>query len=350
MKIWNIPSQAAQVAAQTPGLGKNPIARAGAPIALTSELVGNIAAGSGAVFPTIGLQPGNRTPYWIDEVRILIGVDRTSGSRQGAVPAALRLFFETGAYKVSRVPVPAMLFSQVYGIHEYIQGRPSVVGLQQGSDFYNYRWVLPKPLYMPAGDVLQCRVNRDLEFSPSAALLNVVLTYVGRACAPNEAPPAVRNVPWVAHYHYPYSSTYAEMNDEFRNPFLAPLVVQRLIARMVDRGSVIIEPFQHMVVPEGDSTFGGDETMGSFMLPGGGGGFGDDYVSVKIQDSLGYMIVPNMTPLGMVIEPSRSAWTFNRKLSAREQISIAFETTIAGGTRNFFDTFVSMVGFREEPV
>lgn len=330
MRTWNIPSQAQQVAAGATGLGKNPTAGTGAPIALTAEL-GAVAAGSGAVFPTIGLQPGFRTAYWIDEVRITVGNIRQNA--QSGLPVALRLLFQTGAYKVSKFPIPSMMFSQIYGYDEYDFGPERAVTLNR-LEYTNFRWLLPKPLYMPAGDILQCSVERDATFASAFTMQNTMLSYLGRACAPGDAPPAVRNIPWVTYYKHPGASAYSETNDEFRNPFLKPLMVQRLIARY---GRLASFPQPDQLI----SAFSAQNSLPSAIVPT------LRFPNVKILDSLGYMIVPTMTPLGAVIDPLRAAWTFNRALSPREQLAIAFQTV---GSDIPADTFLSMVGYREENV
>ncbi len=333
MKIWNVPDSVAQAAkAQAPGLGPNPVAEAGAPIALTSEL-GSITAGRSAVFPVLGLQPGFRTPYWIDEVRIVVAW-RTDPGVSYEVAPALRFFFNTGSYQISKTPIPSMLYSQIYGYDESTTGARISATLQR---YYStFRWVLPKPLYMPAGDVLQCSVTRDVTLAASQVMVGAYLSYVGRACAPGEAPPPCRHIPWVAYYRHPNTSSYSTTNDEFRNPVLKPLMIQRLVARMAYTGEGGAAN-QGLIGPPGNYVSQG-------FLPTNASA---TYISATIQDSLGYLIVPTMTPIGAIIDPMRGVWTFNRALSAREQLSMAFQTT---GSTGDYDAYVSMIGYREEPV
>lgn len=324
MRIVNVPSAIQQAAqAQAPGTGPNPISRVGAPISLTSELNGSTAviAGRSAVFDVQTLQPGLRVPYWIDEVRISIGYLTDPGNAT-SMPAALRFQFNTGNHAVSKRPIPSMLYSQVYGYDEFVQGNRITATTTRL--FYNFRWLLPKPLFMPIGDVLQCLVERDATIAASQVLNSVSLNYLGRACAPGEEPPPVRHVPWVAYYKHPYTSTASQTTDEFRNPTLKPLMIQRLIARYTDADGQIVDV---------NSGLGG--------LPSST----TRYVAATIKDSMGYDVVAQMTPLGAIIDPSRCAWTYNRALEAREQLSMAFQTF---GTTSNYEAYVSMVGSREE--
>lgn len=348
MKIVNVPSAIQQASsAQAPGLGKNPVARAGAPIVLTSELT-SITAGNGAVFPTVGLQPSFRTAYWIDEVRITVGSTVGSGGAGGptgnnALPAALRLGFSVGQYKVCRAPVPSMMFGPLFGFDEY-DNAPARTALN-GTEFTNFRWPLPRPLYMPVGDILQCIVERDGTLASAVTLNNAIITYLGRMCAPGEAPPPCRYVPWVSSYQFGNASSYAEVQDEFKNPFLKDLMIQRLVARYVERGSDAAD--QTLMQLIGPTNVGPSANYPyAFALPNDALA----WVETRISDSMGYTMVPEFTPLGVVIDATRSAWTFNRALSAREKLTVAFRRVAGLSDTQLFDTFLSMIGYREEPV
>lgn len=349
MKIYNVPDAIQRAAqAQAPGLGKNPVARSGAPLVLYSELT-SISAGNGAVFPVMDLVPSYATAYWIDEIRITVGARENLSTSplisNTALPAALRLQFSTGQHEVSKVAVPTMMFSQVYGRDEY--DNTQQLGGNDGLEYRNFRWVLAKPLYMPVGDVLQCRAERDGTLASQIQLQNLTLTYLGRACAPGEAPPAVRHVPYVGYYKHPEDELYSSVADEFKNPFLKPLTIQRFVVRVVDYEDDPDDATkQHLVGP---ADAGSQEVfMSRGVLPNSNN---VPYTEMKMLDSNGYMIVPEMTPIGMVVDAERCAWTFNRQLGPREKIDVAFNTVLqVTPQEEFYDIFLSMVGYREEAV
>jgi hypothetical protein len=198
--------------------------------------------------------------------------------------------------------------------------------------FSSMRWPLPKPLYMPAGDALQCSLRLKsfpalAEFGFGLARANV--TYIGRLAGPGTPPPAIRHVPWVSSYQQLASTAFGQTNDEFRNPFSdKPWYVQRFTSRVYI--STISSDLLFAEWVDASST--------------------THAVEARLYDSLGYAIVPNFTPAYDVFDGPRAAWTFGRTLGPREQFDLQLRTVDVGDIPEGTDyiTQVGVVGFREE--
>ncbi len=169
------------------------------------------------------------------------------------------------------------------------------------------RWMLPKPLFMPAGDVVLANVSlSDLAllttlFGTDTAV-TVTITYVGRLL-PQGYVATSREVPWVAWWTKSASTAYAEATTRLRNPFKTPAHIQRFTQRTYTSKSA--NPFirynEESAVAQIYNT----------ALP---------YETIKISDSRGYAITNKFYPVGDVFDVARHAWTFGREISPRESI------------------------------
>lgn len=334
-----------------PELARNPVNSGlrgdfgGAPVVFSAFLT-DLTPGNTYNLDTKTLQPGFRTPYWIDEIRVsALGRTPSGVLRQvqlDGMGCYLEFRFQTGHYAFSRNPAPIGLHAPRWS-HFDTGTNLSGVNLISGvfRDFASFRWPLPKPLYMPAGDAVQALV-RYRSFPALASYgregftidrLNV--TYVGRLAAPGTPAPQKRCVPWVAAFEKPGNVAQAQTNDEFRNPFSdKPLYVQRFTSRTYFASDSIF--FKYMAETN-------DYQLPTYNnLP---------FTQVKLYDSLGYAIVPNYTPVGDVFDSVRGAWTFGRTLGPREQFDLQLQQ--AGGTDFLppdYLTQVGIVGYREETI
>lgn len=330
----------------------------GAPLVL-SDSIANPSVGQIAMLNSGNLSPGNRTPYWIDEVRIAAVAYKAGATANGAVYLGQSAFvdvkFSTGRYDLMRDWVPMGVLAPRFGNDESWDGYSTAP-----RPWAEVRWVLPKPLYMSPGEVLQCQVRN--RWASAQTYFNVYVTYVGRQIAQGEPPPAVRQVPYAATWNYLTASKpnqgdyvrYAASNDQFVNPFSTPLWIQRFTMRGIayDSGAAVNAatrgfPFQSVagLGPSPTNTF---------------------YPQVRIADSLGYSIVPEYTPVNDVFDGVRGAWTFGRGLGPREQINFQVlgnladavgpvypDTTSTPNPPNVATTFnyqFGLIGYREEAV
>lgn len=329
----------------------------GAPVALTARYSG-LAAGGAANFDTNSLQPGVRCAYIIDEVRFALyaaDVNTTTGD----MASICNVDFKVGSRKVTNKPMPLSLLCPVWGYREIFPFQRDAGGEGASNGLCaNYRWPLPKPLMLDPGDVLVPIIYRDQTVGASDSNIDIEITYIGRQFAPGYKHPSVRPVPYAAHYVHHFAPIsvdvatgnggYVESSSdaEFQNPFLIPLQVQRLTAR-------------HRFTSAANGITG-IVTAGNFPVEAGLIGLPNSalnaglspYTTFRITDSLGYAVVPTMSPVGDVIDPYRAAWTFSRPLPGREKFTMDFSTLVfdtdVGSTNGTGDTMIGLIGYREE--
>lgn len=340
-------------------LGPNPANRGGrggpdfggSPAAWGASLSG-LTVGNVYNLDTQALQPGFRTPYWIDEIRFSMTATYLNpavnlGTQYTGLAGLLEAKFTTGQYAFSRDFVPLGLHAPRWSVAD------AGVWLVDNADpavpqraFSSVRWPLPKPLFMPAGDAVQALIRfrqYPCLVSPLAPLVieRVNVAYVGRVAAPGTRAPVVRYVPWLASFRKQGSvSGIAQTNDEFRNPFAdKSLYVQRFTSRT----------FRETLYVNGVDDDAFIETFFHQGPIGTGPRAGQQYATVQMYDTLGYVIVKDYPPVNDVFDGTRGAWTFSRTLAPREQFDVQLQTKGTSMPANTdFWTMVGMVGFREE--
>lgn len=296
------------------------------------------------------LQPGFRAPYWIDEIRMSFYTEveleaRGAGQNSNGYSGIIKAKFSTGSYAFSKQ-------THAIGIHGPVWGGIDANGNSYRPDtgqsinndetnMYTYGYVrmpLPKPLYMPAGDAVQCYVELDSSYATAVSNDPTVyfqLTYIGRLIAPGTPAPLVRNVPWISSHASLWSALNqsSHTTDEFRNPFTKTLNVQRLTMRAYDE-----DPTQ--IIESGDTNLPAGTTQG--------------WVGIQMDDSQGYVIAKNAlgdgyVPIGEVFDTARRAWTFNRSLGPREQLNMQLATRgIDAFGSPGLHIIIGMIGYREE--
>lgn len=309
------------------GLGPNPIAKRGAPISLTAQVT-NVTAGSTRVFNTAALQPGYRIPYLIDEIRFDLdhAIAAIGFADYYLLATQVKFVFTIGQHQFSQVPIPMALYAPEYSVYGNVENGKDSEAVLSTQTFERRRWALPKPIWLGAGDTIQCSIVRPvtgIAAIDNANLNTASITYVGRTMPPGSPPPPIRNVPWVAYYQHPSTVTYSESNDQFRNKFLKPWHIQRTVAAVtgVNVGS-------NFDVYMFESTA--------------------RYATVKINDSLGYQISRDFIPMADLYAAGYGdAWTFSRSIGPRAQINVAFNTYDPAST-GALSPMVSFVGYREE--
>lgn len=357
------------------GLGRSGVALAGAPMSFTAQVTG-LTPGLTKVFDAAALQPGYRTPYWIDCITMVIkspsiasqsnAVGCSNGTGFGSV---IDFQFQTGHHAFSAKPIAAPCFTQRYmsrfdGIFNLTTGSPEELGQRTTvtanspspgvtttlRNFYCvYRWLLPKPLLLLPGDVVIASATRNSQIaagstaSPTgqtfSAAMTATVTYTGRACEPGAKLPKFQCVPWVGMFDQidvgsgaaitPWANTYRE----FENPFQHVWNVQKLVARAV-------------LATNNNSTSSGQVTNLSTSTGG------MNSWSVKITDPLAYQITNGFVSIENLANlDGPSSWTFSRPVGPRQRVNMEFDfgtSTLAStlSTRKM----VSLVGYREEPL
>lgn len=316
-----------------------------APVAYTTEVSG-LTAGKSLMMPQVNLQSGFNTPYWVDEIRFtaFTASYNSSGGVQGDISAIISYQLQTGVHFFSQAalssgsPVPMILYAPTYsGNAQYDQTIQSI----DNTTVRNYstrRWVLPKPLWMPAGDIVQARVHRSTDFGTAVASITAQMTVVGRAVLPDTPPPPARCIPHVGHFTHPTgtgtSVAFSMANAQFKNPFQTPWYVQRIVLNTRDQLG---------------ETSGVRTGYGLFEDPTGV----LSYAQVQLFDSLGYKITGSnagdYVPLADVASAANdAAWTFGRPLPPGENYNVSFRVVAGSSDTTVFSPMISFVGYREE--
>lgn len=339
--------------------GKDPTGRGGnldgglggAPVAFSASAT--LAAGARSIpLNQQTLQPGYRTAYFIDEIRMsvytstLLGTDVLPSARRTGVLGMLSARFQTGVHALSQDAVPLGLYAPCFSKFDWgsqIVGEP-VAGNYSQTIYGHVRWALPKPLYMGPGDALQCNLDRDAARLSTVTSMTVQVTYVGRIITQGTPPPATRAVPWVGWFEKSSTQAQVQAQTRMRNPFMEPLHVQRLTMRGYWRDATS-NYFAPVVAQYG-------------LMPSSIIGAPNTYERIEFSDSLGYRmtrgsVVGGMSgappPVGVVFDPSRLAWTFGRPLAAREQFNAVVSNLVpTTDVTNEVVTQYGMVGYREE--
>lgn len=327
----------------TAQLDKNPVTKGGsrpgrsggAPVVFSAQA--ELVAGQQATLNAQTLQSGFRTPYFIDEIRIS-GVTPTYAGPLAftGLNDAIRIKFQTGHFYFSDDFVPVGLMAPLFSKSDYgIVSGGGDMPFERG--YTSIRWLLPRPLYMPAGDVVLANVQL---FDRAGSLASrffagpackVTVTYVGRIVAQGFVEDEPRYVPWLAWWTKRLSDAYAEAQTRLRNPFTVPAHVQRFTSRTYLYDSVANNTLLEQDV----------DGMVQNQMP---------HHVITVSDSRGYAIVPRFTPVGNVFDTARRAWTFGRSVDSREQFNMQMRSenlaALQAGTDYF--TNVGLVGYREE--
>lgn len=336
----------------TSGIHADPVAQngnvdgglGGAPIALYAQTLSALAEGEVQNLPMKTLQLGFRTAYIVDEIRMIAYAETTTAGTRRGLAGTIAAKFETGAHAFSGGPdtatggfaggfVPIGSYAPRWGLandeESYVYS-----GLSGGSNLFRayarVRWPLPKPLYLSPGDMIRCSVQRHPTFDTGLGNVNVQVAYIGRVVAPGAPVPLMRQVPWVSYIQKLGSNAVASSNQEFRNPFTRPLMVQRFTHRIYQRKT---SPSLSFI-----------ELFDTQQVPGIAAAY---YESVLIEDSLGYQVTRDYVPVGHVFDLYRHAWTFARPIGPKEQFNVKFQRSQDPSPTEFV-TNVGMVGYRDE--
>lgn len=315
------------------------------PVSYTSTVTG-LTAGQTLMMPQVTLQSGFNTPYFVDEIRFtaFTAAADTTSSRSTDIASFLSFQLQTGHFYFSQSAlgspssVPMNMYAPTFSTNAQWE---SVFGVKSsstaGSLYATRRWLLPKPLWMPPGDIIQATITRDVAVGSSLSNITAQMTVIGRALPPHSAKPVARCVPHVGWFLHPISTTHSAATQQLRNPFKVPWNVQRLIL-------------------ESRATFDANFNTNSL----GGYGFfespdaSQSYFQIRISDSLGYKVTGSSlggyVPLGDVAAAiNDGAWTFSRPLPVDQNFNVDFNF-IGGGslTSSKLQPMISFVGYREE--
>lgn len=255
-----------------------------------------------------------RKPVVINEIRVSMYSDG-SAINHGALVYAK---FQLGQHYLMRDPVPVWLLGTTMDAPSTGQATveelyDNFVATAQGVS--HYRWRLPEPLYIEAGQFL-----RPVFSTPGATPTScaVQVTYCGHVVPPNRPRPRVITIPYVAPFVTTIENTYQQSNENHLfNPFDKAIRIQRLTGRLLSSASLAALGYTPV-------------TAGSA-------------VTVQIDDSWGGKMVRDLTGPGDVFDMLRAGWTVDTIMPAKGVYNVrAWNIPVNQ------QLHVAMVGVREE--
>jgi hypothetical protein len=273
-------------------------------------------------------------PMWLDEIRFrLPDTTPVLGVSWSSVFCKLKL----GDLPITQGNVPISLLGK--GLNDFSEGTAFA-----GGSPYIFTWKLPKPLFIPARELLR----PTLYFAPysGAAAANVTVCYACRPLAVGTPTPKTLQVPWVAAYVPPMQATgvaAADRVDESQpsdlyNPWDQDLHVQRFVGRLMVQGQVGEESSYMAIASVSPNLQAGLATEATGTL-------------ISAQDSQNNILIRDPTPFAHVFDFVDRAWTVNCLLPPKGFYQFTVERLWAQytGVSVTATTGISMVGWREVP-
>lgn len=270
-----------------------------------------------------------RRPMLVDEIRFSY-ISPSGGSQIWSMGNSLRCKLSLGRMAMTHTRdgggyVPIWNFGPALQTAIYTEGNVDTLFNSVVVTTGHFRWKLPKPLYVPAGQSLMPSLSRQRDGLGGTARVGIAV--VGRQFGEaNHELPKTIDVPFVTYFEPPGGVGSAITTElDFSNPFLVPLNVQRFVWR----------PYQQSASARDD---------GNVV----GGGLATCNLTIK--DSWGNNVVRDVTDSSSVFDLFRRAWTFTRVLGPKERYVVSFSNILnASGYPTLFSLpNLSMVGWREE--
>jgi hypothetical protein len=202
----------------------------------------------------------------------------------------------------------------------FVGDPPSGVGLFNGRPAYfeYYRWILPKPLFVPKGWAFQAQFLRTA-YGDNADL-NVDVAFIGR-CLPGDTPnPKTVDMPYATAFvrRAGAPTAFQSQEGDLKNDYNIPLYTQRFIVRAKETTG---------------NNIGNEVVDGDIRIIGPAPGSGQ------------YEVSKMFVPEEMLMDWTRRSWVFNTvmpPLSSYTAVVSSFATT--------YDFFMSLIGYREVEV
>ena len=290
------------------------------PYLLTSQVT--IAAGGSATADSGALGQPYRRPFWVDEVRWTIKVPGATVTNDvafqmgGLITTKLTL----GRMIISNDFIPIYNFAQSMQRYNSVEAAEGIVtGFGVPVSYSNYRWVLPKPLYVPSGMPLTSQFQR---FRDAFGTATVSVSYAGRYISPGSKTLREFDVPFVTAFTIPLSNTATMAisgENDLVNPFLENLQTQRFIGRQL----------LYTAAPD----------VAQELEPS------TSETQVLMKDSYGNNVIRDYTYFTRVFDWNRRAWTFSRTLLPTER----YYVSLSGIPTNVFPS-ISLIGTRVERI
>lgn len=270
-----------------------------APFRVSSQVT--IASGGSAVADSGALAQPNRQPYWVDEISWVIRIPLTAAQTSGLSAGALiNTKLNLGRHIVSADFIPIHCYApclQSTSLSEKSR-ETAISGVGNRVSFSNYRWKLPKPLFVPPGMPLVSGFQRIGDGFNSAL---VTVSYGGRYVSKYESKPKEIDVPYVSAFlPDPSAAIYAARSNDkhLGNDLTVPLHCQRIMGRATLVTSTVVSDVPSTATP--------NQTDAQIVM----------------KDSSGVNIIRDFLGFSRVFDSNRRAWTFNRILEPNDYYQV----------------------------
>lgn len=239
-------------------------------------------------------------------------------------------------------PIPMWNFGPAISLGGETVFEQAPVGGIRNTSIASYRWMLDRPLYIPAGVSIEVSIRSTGSFSKP---VTVGVTASG-SVVPHKPKPSRVDVPWVCVYasksfNWDEEGSDASPETQLINPFDVPLEVSRFVGR----------------INQLTDYFAGDLSSNDtteFIIPSVLGLYGQTF-KVKMNDSSGNPVVRVATMFRNVFEAKNRSWELGVTLAPRQYYKIFLEkgvlagaSLVAGIKSSRASVVVSMVGCRKE--
>jgi hypothetical protein len=242
------------------------------------------------------LRNPSRTAMLLDEIRFQLISDPAFTTAAGAVFQArldlARLSLTGGSY----VPIALICRAEDVAIDELTNVAAAGSTVSPSSAVQVYIWRLPKPLYIPANEVLVPSIRiptiPGVTITPSNNAVHI--TYVGRALPADAPEPKFVNAPfltsWVDVRRRGLSDYLAvrSSRSDLKNPFAEKLYVERLT------GTVLFQVLTTIYMPASD--FSGQSPAANNLMLSDLERIGNDLITSRLYKSDGTILARDPTP------------------------------------------------------
>lgn len=283
----------------------------GIPTLLSSTI--NLNSGGTGTFDAGKLSVPFKVPMLIDEIRWSVRLkDAAADIARSNGGALIRCKLTLGELELTNGFIPIWLFGGT--TQDDVEQTGTIVSATDEAFYSHFRWKLPRPLFVGAGNALRAYAMRGADArSPG----KVTIAYAGRVFPEAQRPKEI-DVPWVTAYLATVgAATGTSGTLDLHNPFHQPLHVQKFVGRILSTAN---------------ATQAFDDVAAGY----------DDF-EIQLRTSSGYQIIKDFVPFYSVFDWNRRAWTIGKELPPREHYLLQFQ----GGVANR-QMMVALNGWRKE--
>ncbi len=306
------------------------------PLLLQAQILAPNGGGSLGLADTTRLENPFQAPMWLDEICFRLPGDGDSGRNWSSIRVDLKL----GQTPITHGFVPISLLGKVLN-NSTVGGEFEEVASALLPNCFT--WKLPKPLYIPARELLRPTIYFDPFSGSGSSTTPVTILYRCRPIPKGTPPPQTMQIPWVTYFQPPYLALsggpaandredQSTMSDIF-NPWDEPLHVQRFVGRLFCQGI------------KGEEQGNISLASAQVNLDTGNIEFG---TTVTAQDSFNNILIRDPTPFAHVFNFIDRSWTVNALLPPKGFYLFTIDRKWAEYNLAITATLgLSMVGWRE---